>query len=184
MRLVMDACILYPTVLREILVATAQSGGFVPLYSDRLLEEWARAAARNAPETAAIARAEGALFRATFPQGRVQPDASLEATLSLPDPNDTHVLATAITGQAEAILTVNLRDFPTRTLARHGLLVCTPDSLLLELHLSTDTDVASIAEAIRARTEAISARPQPLRPLLKRAGLPRLAKALSQAEPL
>ena len=59
-RVLLDACVLYPTVLRELLLGTAALGLYEPLWSARLLEEWARAAARLGPEGEAIARAEGA----------------------------------------------------------------------------------------------------------------------------
>ncbi|MBL3553988.1 PIN domain-containing protein, partial [Rhodovulum sulfidophilum] len=44
MKVLLDACVLYPTVLREILLGVARRGGFTPLWSARILEEWARAA--------------------------------------------------------------------------------------------------------------------------------------------
>ncbi|NNU81019.1 PIN domain-containing protein [Halovulum dunhuangense] len=176
MRLLLDACVLYPTVLRDILIETAAAGGFTPLWSDRILEEWARAAERSALADGPRARAEIALLRTRFP------DASIEApddpALSLPDPNDIHVLAAAIHGGAEAIVTLNLRDFPGRTLARHGLMLRSPDSVLLELHDAGEIPVARIAQAARARAETLSGQPQPLRGILKRANLPRLGKAL------
>ncbi|MEM8657238.1 MAG: PIN domain-containing protein [Pseudomonadota bacterium] len=179
MRVILDACILYPTVLREILTGVAQAGGFTALYSDRLLEEWARAAARAGPEVEGIARAEVALFRVAFPDGCVAIPDGAEDALSLPDTGDLHVLAAAIEGQAEVIATVNLRDFPPRTLGRYGIMPRTPDSLLLELHHAGQGDVAGVVEAVRRQTERISGKEQPLRPLLKRAGLPRLGKALA-----
>ncbi|MEY3307771.1 MAG: hypothetical protein RLZZ413_1809, partial [Pseudomonadota bacterium] len=43
MKIVLDACVLYPTVLREILIGVARAGLYTPLWSDRILEEWARA---------------------------------------------------------------------------------------------------------------------------------------------
>ena len=46
MRVLLDACTLYPTVMREILIGVARAGYYTPLWSDRILEEWARAAAR------------------------------------------------------------------------------------------------------------------------------------------
>ena len=47
MRVVIDACVLYPTVLREIVLGVARADLITPLWSDRLLEEWARTAARH-----------------------------------------------------------------------------------------------------------------------------------------
>lgn len=178
MRVVLDACVLFPTVLREILGGVAAEGLIEPLWSERILEEWRRAALRVAPEAAAVAEAEIALFRQSFPAGRVTPDAGAELALSLPDENDLHVLAAAIAGQAEAIVTLNLRDFPGRTLARHDLAVRSPDSLLMELAADAPEAVARVVGAVQARTEEISGRDQPLRPLLKRAKLPRLGKSL------
>jgi hypothetical protein len=46
MRVLIDACVLYPTVMREVLIGVAAKGLFTPLWSARILEEWARAAAR------------------------------------------------------------------------------------------------------------------------------------------
>ncbi|MEM9228406.1 MAG: PIN domain-containing protein [Pseudomonadota bacterium] len=181
MRVLLDACILYPTVLREVLVGVAQEGGFEPLYSERLLAEWIHAAARAGPQVETTARAEAALFRAAFPQGCILPPPGAEECLSLPDPGDLHVLAAAIEGQAEAIATVNLKDFPTRTLGRHGMVVRTPDSLLLELLQGGMDEVARVTERVRAKTQAISGQAQDLRRLLKRAGLPRLGKAVARA---
>ncbi len=178
MRLFLDACILFPTVLREILLGVAGQGGFVPLYSPRVLEEWARAAARQGAEAESTARAEIALMRVGWPSCEVTPTEGVEETLSLPDENDRHVLAAALAGEAEAILTVNLRDFPGRTLARHGLLVRTPDSVMVELLNEGRVPIAEAVDEVRKRTERISGREQPVRPLLKRAGLPRLGKAL------
>ena len=45
MRAVLDANVLFPTILREILTDLAQAGLYHALWSDRILEEWHRAAA-------------------------------------------------------------------------------------------------------------------------------------------
>jgi predicted nucleic acid-binding protein len=39
----------------------------------------------------------------------------------LPDPADRHVLAAAIRGRADVIVTMNLKDFPAGTLAPYGI---------------------------------------------------------------
>lgn len=176
MRLVLDACVLYPTVLRELLIGVAEQGGFTPLWSARILGEWQHAAARLGPEGAAIAAGEITLLRAAWPDAEISADPALEARLSLPDPADCHVLAAAITGGAEAIVTLNLRDFPRNRL--EGLRALPPDDLLMELWLADSAVIEAVVAAVQARTETISGRTQPLRPLLKRAKLPRLGKAL------
>ena len=181
MRVLLDACILYPTVLREILLGVAARGGFAPLYAPRILEEWARAAARAGPQVEQQARVEIALLRAQFPKGEVTPDLQIEQTLSLPDLDDIHVLAAAIKAEAEVLLTANLRDFPGRTLSRHGIRAQAPDALLLQL-LEEGVPVADVVGEVQARTQHISGREQPLRPLLKRAGLPRLGKRLTATD--
>lgn len=178
MRLVLDACVLFPTVLREILTGCAQAGGYVPLWSARLLEEWARAAARLGPQPEAIARGDIALLRASFPAAEIPPDQALEQTLHLPDLTDHHVLATAIRGGASGIVTLNLRDFPARALAPWRIEPTSPDDMLMTLWLTQPGLVETVVAKVQERTETISGRPQPLRPLLRRAKLPRLGKAL------
>lgn len=179
MRAVIDACVLYPTVLREIVLGVARAGLIVPLWSDRLLEEWARTAARHGgalDET--LARGEIAALALAFPKARVAADPALEARLWLPDGGDIHVLASAITGQADVILTLNLRDFPAGELAPHGLRAVHPDAVLHDLWLAHPDTVAGVAASVHATAERLSGEPMALRVLLKRVRMPRLAKAL------
>ena len=179
MRAVIDACVLYPTVLREIVLGVARAGLIAPLWSDRLLEEWARTAARHGGSVdEALARGEIAALGISFPQARVLADQSLEAQLWLPDSGDIHVLATAITGRAQAILTLNLRDFPARELVGHGVEAIHPDACLHALWLERPETVASVVGAVHARAERLAGEGMALRGLLRRAKLPRLAKAL------
>ncbi|MDE3081366.1 MAG: PIN domain-containing protein [Paracoccaceae bacterium] len=175
MKAVLDACVLYPSVLREVLLGAARAGLFTPLWSSRILEEWARAAARLGPAQEAIARGEIALTRADFPRAEVPPDPALEARLWLPDHNDIHVLAAAIRGGADSIITYNASDFPRGILAQEGLSRSDPDAFLLALDRSA---VMTVTQAVKARAENLSGQDWPLRRLLKKAGLPRLGKAL------
>ncbi len=178
MRVLLDACILFPTIMREILIETASAGGFVPLWSDKITAEWQHTAKRFGDVAGEIAKGEILTLNTQWPDAAVSfPDTAIDQ-LSLPDENDLHVLAAAIAGKANILLTKNLRDFPPRTLARHGIILQEPDLFLTEFAHGSSVDMAAIVENVRRRTERISGREQPLRPLLKRARLPRLGKLL------
>ncbi len=178
MKAVLDACVLYPTVLREILQGAAGAGLFQPVFSDRILREWVLATAKLGPAAPAIAEGEAAILRATFPRALVREAPQVEARLLLPDPNDRHVLATAIASSADAIVTFNAQDFPGHILAAEGITRRDPDGFLWELQSGHPEAMARIVEAARAKAEAISGQPVALKALLKRARLYRLAKAL------
>ena len=121
MKVLIDACVLYPTVLREIVLGLARAEAFVPVWSERILEEWRRAAARHGD--GAIAEAEIASVRALFPDAVADPAPDIEARLILPDPDDVHVLAAAVQAGCDELLTLNLKDFPTRVVGREALLL-------------------------------------------------------------
>lgn len=179
MRVLVDACVLYSTVPRALVLGAAEAGLIVPLWSDRIVEEWRRAVARDGPEAAAHVASEIALARRACPDASIAVPDGLSDTLALPDPDDRHVLAAAIAGRAKTLLTRNMRDFPPRTLARHGVSPRHPDSLFLELWTVRPDVVARItAPVVDAMGRATGMTP---RDVLKRAGLPRLGRALSRA---
>lgn len=175
MRLFLDACVLYPAATREILLNYAKAGGFAPLWSARVLEEWARAAAaKMGPEDEARARGDAALMAAWFPGGEATGYEALEGETWSPDPADAHVIAAAVAGEAEAICTFNIRDFPLKSLRAHGLGRLHPDEFLAGAFARDGQRL----EAALAPLAAIAAsRDTPFRVFLKRAALPRLGKA-------
>lgn len=177
-RVVLDACVLFPTVLREILLGVAAAGLYEPTFSDRILREWTRATAKLGPVAQMVAEGEATLVRAAFPRALIREQPDIEARLMLPDPNDVHVLATAIAGHADAIVTFNAQDFPGHVLAAEGITRRDPDGFLWELHSRHPDAVARIIEEVRAKAETLSGQPMPLKTLLKRVRLNRLSKAL------
>jgi predicted nucleic acid-binding protein len=182
MRACLDACVLFPTILREMLLAAAADGAYDPVWSERILEEWARATRRLPEGAEAIARAEIAAMKARWPGASTEVSAAEVANLALPDADDRHVLATAIAGGAEVLVTLNRRDFPNRILARHGVLPRHPDGFLTEIHL-TEVSLLPSARRVQARAEAAAGSSRDLRALLKRAALPTLGKLLAGNAP-
>lgn len=181
MKVLIDACVLYPTVLRKIVLGVAGTGAFQPLWSHRILEEWARAAGRDGAVAEAAVRAEIAALKAGFPEAEVAAPTQIEAGLSLPDADDVHVLAAAIAGGANELLTLNIRDFPLRALSAHGILRRHPDEFLLEARAADPGAVDRVVNEVHraARADGVE---MGLRPLLKRARLPRLGKAMATGD--
>ena len=178
MKILLDTCVIYPTVMREMLLGVAAQGVFTPLWSARILEEWARAARKIGPEGETLARGEIALVEAQWPDAAVTWAPSLETRLWLPDAADIHVLAAAIAGSADMICTVNAKDFPRNILAEEGLTRQDPDGFLHGVWQAQPEPVAQVAATVLDRARDLSGKEWQMRALLKKARLPRLAKAL------
>lgn len=179
MKLLLDACVLYPTVMREMLIGAAQLGLYQPLWSPRILEEWARAAAKIDPAQEVQARGEIALLRATYPRAEITPQPAVQNRLWLPDANDIHVLAAAVSGSAEAIITLNAKDFPRNILAEEGVVRHDPDWVLCQFHDRAPELMDGVATRVLQTANTLSGQTWTLRALMKKARLPRLGKALS-----
>jgi hypothetical protein len=76
---------------------------------------------------------------------------SLIETLELPDPNDRHVLAAAIRGRVDVIITFNLKDFPQETLLAYDIEAQHPDEFIAHLIDLEATAVLEAAKIVRAR---------------------------------
>lgn len=169
---------IYPTVMRQMLLGAARGGAFTPLWSARIIAEWQRAAAKLGPDGIAQAGGEAALMGTAWPDAEVTWPPSLEARLWLPDPADTHVLAAAIAGSADVIVTLNAKDFPRQILAEEGLSRSDPDALLHGIWQASPDMMGQVGADVLAEARRLSGDDWTLRALLKKARLPRLAKAL------
>jgi hypothetical protein len=76
---------------------------------------------------------------------------TLIPSLRLPDDNDRHVLAAAIVGRCDVIVTANLKDFPEAALAPFGIEAQHPDEFLCN-HLNLAQGLfCRCVQKIRAR---------------------------------
>lgn len=181
MRVLLDACVLYPTVMREMLLGVAAAGGFEPCWSARILEEWALAARKLGPEGEAYARGEIAMLSVTFAKAAVTPAPDLIQRLWLPDVDDIHVFAAAIASGADVIVTANAKDFPREVLAEEGLSRADPDLFLLGHWEADPTRVETVAARVLGEARRLSGEDWQMRALMKKARLPRLGKALAHS---
>ena len=164
--------------MREVLLGAARAGAFTPLWSARIIEEWQRAAVKLGRDGIAQAGAAAALISAAWPEAEVTWFPSLEARLWLPDPADIHVLAAAIAGSADVIVTLNAKDFPRQILAEEGLSRSDPDALLHGVWQAQPDMMEHVAQQVLDDARRLSDGEWTMRALLKKARLPRLAKAL------
>jgi predicted nucleic acid-binding protein len=178
MKVVLDACVIFPTVLREILVGVAAAGLYQPVWSERILREWVLALRKFGPVAQAEGEGQAVRLRAAFPRAMTREAAKIEARLLLPDPDDRHVLATAIASHADCILTFNAQDFPRHLLAEEGITRRDPDGFLWEIWSHHPDEVSAVVAAVHGTAERLSGQKLPLRALLKRAQLPRLGRAM------
>jgi len=176
MKVLLDTCVLYPSILRSILLGAAQKDFFEPLWSERIIEEWRRAAHRNHNE--AEATIEIALLRVNWPKSQVEIGPE-NKNLFLPDENDIHVLQAAIEGNADELLTANLKDFPTPILSSHGIVRRTPDDFLLELATSGRNEMLEIIETVKKEAIRRSGISINNHKMLKSSQLPKLAKFIA-----
>lgn len=90
-------------------------------------------------------------------------------------PKDRHVLAAAVTGGAQVLVTFNVKDFPISSVSPHGLAVVTPDAFLLD---QLDLYPGRVGRALVGQLAAARRPPMILGQLLgrlHRAGVPGFA---------
>ena len=109
----------------------------------------------------------------------VAPAPGVEQRLWLPDADDVHVLASAVAGSADVIVTMNAADFPRGILAEEGLARVDPDHFLLTLWERDRAAVARVAGAVAERASDLAGEVWSPRRLMKRARLWRFAKVLA-----
>lgn len=132
----LDANVLYPAPMRDLFLQLAVTDLFRAKWSADIHREWIEALLRREPHRnrLAIERTRDQMDQATR-DSLVTGYETLIPSLQLPDPNDRHVLAAAIVGHCDVIVTQNLRDFPDKELAPYRIETQHPDEFLHN-HLS------------------------------------------------
>jgi predicted nucleic acid-binding protein len=152
-------------------------------WSAEIHEEWIRSVLRARPD----------LDRAQLERTRQLMDthardacvtgyANLIASIELPDPDDRHVLAAAIVGRADVIVTYNLKDFPDALLDAYGIEAQHPDVFLQHL---MDLDPPRVIAAVKRLRETLRHPPVDVShyiAMLERCELPAFAGRLREFE--
>jgi predicted nucleic acid-binding protein len=149
---VYDACVLYPAPLRDFLMWLGLSGAFRARWSRTIHDEWKRNLLANRSDLTKqqVDRTSDLMDRA-IPDGLVEGYEEMVGGLTLPDPDDRHVLAAAIRCGASVIVTFNERDFPQDRLAPFGVEAQHPDEFVDNLLDLDPAAVVSSAQRQRAQ---------------------------------
>jgi predicted nucleic acid-binding protein len=176
---VIDACVLYSAPIRDLIVRLAQAGLIQARWSDKIHEEWMRNLLQNNPRVSRerLDRTRS-LMDAAIPDCRVTDHLQLVDSLTLPDPDDRHVLAAAIHAGATLIVTFNLLDFPLQSLAPHGVEARHPDALFSELLDATPEEFCAAARLQRLALKNPPMTVEEFLAKLEEVGLPRTALRL------
>ena len=103
-----------------------------PLWSEQILREVGDALETKLGLTKEQRGKRIARMRAAFPEAVVAiTNEMVTALTGFPDPNDCHVVAAAIMGHANAIVTCNTKHFPPECLQQYGVLCHHPDDFLI-----------------------------------------------------
>ena len=174
-----DASVLYAAPVRDLLLELALADLFRAKWTEQINDEWISHLLRNRLDLTAtqLARTR-ALMPAHVRDCLVEGYETLIDTLTLPNPDDRHVLAAAIKGHAEVIVTFNLTDFPAATLAWYSIEAHHPDAFLVSLLELDRIEVCAAARRVRARLRQPPLDVAAYLAVLERCGLPSTAASL------
>jgi predicted nucleic acid-binding protein len=108
-----DAYVLYPAPLRDFLVRLAATGLFRARWTNRIHAEWiGNLLAQRSDLTRERLERTRDLMNEHILDCLVTNYEDLIEAIQLPDEDDRHVVAAAIRGRADVIVTFNRKDFP------------------------------------------------------------------------
>lgn len=155
---VYDACVLYPAPLRDLLMHLALSDLYRARWSDMIHDEWTRNVLASRPDlNQTQLNRTRQLMNAHVRDSLVTGFEHLIPSISLPDPNDRHVAATAIHSGASLIVTFNLKDFPQAALKPYNLVAQHPDDFIVDL---LDLHSAGVLEAVARHRRSLKHPPK------------------------
>lgn len=158
----LDTCVLYPNYMRDTILRLAEAELYEPLWSPDILEELRRNIADLKDE--AYAKRLVDTMASAFPDSSVTGYEPLIPAM-VNDPKDRHVLAAAVRGQAHALVTQNLRDFPEESVRPYDVDVLSADDFLLDL---LDLAPRQVLTVLREQAARYQREPRDLHGLLDR----------------
>lgn len=151
-RVVLDACVLANFGLCDLFLTLAETPRLhQPLWNREILDEVQRTQTGKLGWPKGVSKSWREAAESAFPEAMVSVPESLVAACSN-HRKDRHVLATAVRGQAELIVTNNLKHFPPAALKAWDVCACHPANYLIKLYsLNPEVMVARLEEIAHKR---------------------------------
>lgn len=178
---VYDACVLFPAPLRDLLLRLAAAGLVQARWTEQILDECFTSlrAARPELKEEALARTRSLMNQAVR-DCLVTGYERMVESITLPDPDDRHVVAAAVRCAAQVIVTANLKDFPAEALRPLGLEAQSPDDFVFDL---IELAPSAVCMVVARQAAALKNPPQTVEQLLDTLltnGLPRSVARLKE----
>lgn len=178
---VLDACVLYPSFLRDLLIRLGLTGLYQPKWTAIIEDEWQRNLLANRMDlTFDQIQRTGNLMNIAVPDAMITGFEPLVESIDLPDVDDRHVVAAAVRSNAEIIVTFNLKDFPAPALNSFGIEALHPDDFVMDLF---DLNRALVLSAVRTQRSCMRKPPMSVDDTLEallRQGMAQTAKELNK----
>jgi len=140
---VLDACVLIPGSLRDILLIAAERYLFTIQLTDDILDEVSRNLIKQGLSEDKARRIISAIHT-SFEDAIITRHKPLIEMMPI-NTKDRHVLAAAVACKADIIVTQNIKDFPEKLLSPYEVEALTPDRFLIDLY---NTDPMQVVEVI------------------------------------
>jgi predicted nucleic acid-binding protein len=182
----LDACVLHPLAMTDALLSLATAGFFAAKWTTKIEDEWIRSLEKQRPDLVGKLGIRRDSMRDAVPDWEVPEAAwrSVARGIALPDPNDAHVLAAAIVGHADCIVTANLKDFPAKVLRGYGIEAVDPDTFIINQWDLDPVNAIAAFKRMRARRKKPQSSPGDFAYALELGGLPTTAERLRLAAEL
>lgn len=177
---VLDACVLYPSFLRDLLIRLGLTGLYQPKWSATIEDEWQRNLLANRTDlTPEQIQRTATLMNTAVPDAMITGFEPLIDSVDLPDVDDRHVVAASVRSNSEIIVTFNLKDFPAPALNAFGIEALHPDDFVMDLF---DLNRALVLSAVTTQRSNLRRPPMSVDEYLEallRQGMAQTVKELS-----
>ena len=163
----LDASVLHPWVICDMLLRLADRGLYRPAWSAEILDELVKSLIERKPEHADRIQRRRERMEAAFAEAMARPERFLSAVPDEVDSGDRHVVAAALAVRADVVVTNNVRHFAPERLAESGLLVQTADEFLTHQWW---LDPVAVTEEVASMSSATSRPPLAVAQLLDSLG--------------